>query len=428
MAHDAHFIDLLNRANEVFTLARRLGQDFEAEREGRFRASELQGWSRHQLVYGALTGAVVNLRDEIQNPPEDFALVAEQLRRTADLAKQIRDRMQTDDGRLCLAYLDFFPELNSVSYDGWKAVEATIKGKRLDDPFAFLDSPQIAHPQECGHAKQSIRDWHPWPLQNREDVARVVHALRDLLEAFEPDNPLLSRTSDSFDGLRRAFCHKGDGIPRVSVDANGLPNAYDGLPELIRTSTALHSEARDVLGELIDHARGLGIWFWMTDDRNPNREATRQNGGDYSALRRMRALLRDSIAILEPCAKASVSALPAATAPPTAVHGEGGTPPKPTDPDGPFNAGGFRFLGIEVQFRRAALQYRLVLALWDCKQNQMASPRPVDDVMSEVWGENHDTSESAFRQLCSDTRHRFQAANCPLDIKVMNGKVQLVRL
>ncbi len=97
-----------------------------------------------------------------------------------------------------------------------------------------------------------------------------------------------------------------------------------------------------------------------------------------------------------------------------------------TKPDGPFDADGFRFRGAEVRFPRAVKRYRLVMSLWDAKKKQLAEPRPIEDVISEVWGEENETSDSAFRQLCADTRRDFEAENCPLGIQQTNGKVQLL--
>ena len=102
---------------------------------------------------------------------------------------------------------------------------------------------------------------------------------------------------------------------------------------------------------------------------------------------------------------------------------------KGPQPDGPFDADGFRFAGVEVRFGRAAKQYRLVLALWDVAKRRPADPRPIQDVIDEVWGEGNDTDDARFRSLCSEVRlTRFQPANCPLDIRPMQGKVQLVPL
>jgi hypothetical protein len=106
-------------------------------------------------------------------------------------------------------------------------------------------------------------------------------------------------------------------------------------------------------------------------------------------------------------------------------EGETGVADKP---DGPFDIDGFRFAGVAVRFGRAALQYRLMLALWDAKMKQLTLPRDIQDVIVEVWGDDNEIEDSTFRQLCSDTRRRLQAANCPLTIRVMEGKVQLTRV
>jgi hypothetical protein len=99
---------------------------------------------------------------------------------------------------------------------------------------------------------------------------------------------------------------------------------------------------------------------------------------------------------------------------------------KPPESDGPCEPNGFRYRGAFVLFGRAALQYRLVLSLWDSMKSTPTSPRPAENVLSEVYGTNHRTSEGTFRQLCSDTRSKFEAANCPITIRNEQGKVWLV--
>ncbi len=108
-----------------------------------------------------------------------------------------------------------------------------------------------------------------------------------------------------------------------------------------------------------------------------------------------------------------------------AGQGEGGEPPPINGPDGPFGADGFRLKGVEVRFGRATLQYRLVLALWDGKKKRVRPPRPILDVMAEVWGHDHETEDATFRQLCGDARRRLEAQNFPLTIQQIAGKVQL---
>jgi hypothetical protein len=120
---------------------------------------------------------------------------------------------------------------------------------------------------------------------------------------------------------------------------------------------------------------------------------------------------------------------PAAPFPPAGTRqGEGGKPKPATKPDGPFDADGFRFAGVDVRFGKASKQYRLVMALWDAKKKRPAEPRPVQDVITQVWGNDNDTEDAAFRKLCSDVRDRFQRTNCPLEVVYTNGMVQLKAL
>lgn len=93
-------------------------------------------------------------------------------------------------------------------------------------------------------------------------------------------------------------------------------------------------------------------------------------------------------------------------------------------PDGPFDADGFRFDGVEVRFGRAILRYRLILALWNQACSTPASPRPIEEVLIEVYGENNEIEDAAFRQLCSDTRGKLEANHFPLTILTVQGKVQ----
>ncbi|HVS40589.1 MAG TPA: hypothetical protein VMS17_33850 [Gemmataceae bacterium] len=105
---------------------------------------------------------------------------------------------------------------------------------------------------------------------------------------------------------------------------------------------------------------------------------------------------------------------------------EGCEPPAPAAlPDGAFGTDGFRYRMVEVRFGRAAKQRALVLALWDEKNHRPRDPRPVQDVLDAVYGEDHDTDDAAFRQLCTDTRTRFEKSAMPLTIQTLQGRVQL---
>jgi hypothetical protein len=110
---------------------------------------------------------------------------------------------------------------------------------------------------------------------------------------------------------------------------------------------------------------------------------------------------------------------------PAAVEIAGG---QAHEPDGPFEADGFRFQGAEVHFRRAAKQFSLILALWDSANHCPHPARPVEDVITDVYGENNDTGDTAFRQLCFDTRRRLEAEHFPLTINTLQGKASLKSL
>ena len=94
-------------------------------------------------------------------------------------------------------------------------------------------------------------------------------------------------------------------------------------------------------------------------------------------------------------------------------------------PDGPFGTDGFQYRGVEVRFGRAAKRKALVLALWDENTHQPRAARPVQDVLDAVYGEDHDTDDATFRQLCADARSWLHASGVPLTIETLQGQVQL---
>jgi hypothetical protein len=112
---------------------------------------------------------------------------------------------------------------------------------------------------------------------------------------------------------------------------------------------------------------------------------------------------------------------PGPAAPSSATPAASGQP----EPDGPFGVDGFRLRGIEVRFSRAAKQQALVLALWDKAKRCPRPARPIEDVLDEVYGKEHSTEDSTFRQLCADTRRRFESANLPLVLENLQGQVSL---
>jgi hypothetical protein len=141
MADVSPLAGLLDRAGNVFFLALQLGRTFHEERQiqGGVGRIDPTGWDRHQPAFNEFCAAVLDLRDAMQNPPDGFAPVAQALMKAAGVAKEIRDTMQKADGRTWAAYLDFFPELNTVAAAGREAIRDVTEARRPDDPFAFVD-------------------------------------------------------------------------------------------------------------------------------------------------------------------------------------------------------------------------------------------------------------------------------------------------
>jgi hypothetical protein len=141
MADTSPLAGLLDRASHVFRLAWQLARTFQEERGtgGGFRQIDPTSWTRNQPTFNEFCAAILDLRDAMQNPPEGFFPVAQALLKAAGIAKQIRDVMQTSDGRTWAAFLDFFPDLNSVAAEGREAIQEVTRARRLDDPFAFVD-------------------------------------------------------------------------------------------------------------------------------------------------------------------------------------------------------------------------------------------------------------------------------------------------
>lgn len=95
-------------------------------------------------------------------------------------------------------------------------------------------------------------------------------------------------------------------------------------------------------------------------------------------------------------------------------------------PDGLGANGKFWFRGKEVRFGRGALRRNLVLALWDNDKRQPIGQQAIEVVVTKVWGDNHDTTDSAFRQLCADTNQQvFERDAHPLRIVNQVGFTRL---
>ena len=181
MADTSPLAGLLDRAGPVFLLAWQLGRAFQEERgtQGAFGQSDSKDWDRHQPVYDEFCAAVLDLRDVMQKPPEGFVPVAQALLKAAAVAKQIRDAMQMADGRTCAAYLDFFPELNSVAESGREAIKEVTKARCLDDSFAFVD--QLAARKDAG-----IDTTPTMPKPPQALIESAARGIPDILANVQP--------------------------------------------------------------------------------------------------------------------------------------------------------------------------------------------------------------------------------------------------
>src|SRR5262245_32312384 len=101
MADTSALAALLDRASHVFHLAWQLGRTFQDEHgtDGGFRQIDPTSWTRNQPTFNEFCAAIIDMRDAMQNPPEGFGPVAQALLKAASIAKQIRDAMQTAEGR-----------------------------------------------------------------------------------------------------------------------------------------------------------------------------------------------------------------------------------------------------------------------------------------------------------------------------------------
>jgi hypothetical protein len=163
MADSSPLDGLLDRAGNVFSLAGKLGRAFQEEGQSRAVFFDPSIWKRHEPTFNEFCEELLELRDATQKPPDGFEPVAAQLLAAARLAKRLRDCLSSEAERdrsswkgqpfgqmlgvknprppAFTAYWEFFPDLNSVFENGWRAVNEVTAARRLDDPFAFVDEP-----------------------------------------------------------------------------------------------------------------------------------------------------------------------------------------------------------------------------------------------------------------------------------------------
>lgn len=228
-------------------------------------------------------------------------------------------------------------------------------------------------------------------------------------------NPLLEAVRELRTAMERP-------VPNPDRPGKRHASIADGRLEAIRaviySTTREHPDALppgmdEKLADLLHDIYQINLW----DVEDPNRRYRRA----LNLLREVEYALQIPPYGYFPQLVAGVQTVSDPSGPPAPAARPGAD--HPPRPDGLFGADGFRFGGAEVRFGRAALQYRLVTAIWDVERNGPADPRKVQAVIDEVYGRDSETSDSTFRKLCSDTGARLTKAGCPLVIRAVQGVV-----
>jgi hypothetical protein len=150
MAEAAPLASLLDRAGNVFSLAGTLGRAWCEEHKALRPRGQVDptGWQHYAADFQAFYDSLLDMRDAMQQPPDGFAPVAEQLQHAARIAMAIQDATQSPNRRMWAEYLEFFPDLNTVFHDGWEAIKQANKPQRPANLFNFLKAPQASIPAD----------------------------------------------------------------------------------------------------------------------------------------------------------------------------------------------------------------------------------------------------------------------------------------
>jgi hypothetical protein len=170
MADSSPLAGLLDRAGKVFSLAGKLGRAFHEDHQRQAGQSDPAGWNRHTRRFEEFCASLLGLRDAMESPSDEFAPIAKPLLEADRVAERIRDGMQRTDGRNLSAYQDYYPDLNSVCEDGWRAVREVARANLPNDPFGFVDKPLAKKPSGINTTPA-----HPKP-----PIQLVEAAMRDV--------------------------------------------------------------------------------------------------------------------------------------------------------------------------------------------------------------------------------------------------------
>ncbi|MBX3435420.1 MAG: hypothetical protein KF847_19060 [Pirellulales bacterium] len=138
MADASALAGLLDRASNVFSLARELGREFKQGFDEQSPVNiiwpgEVNPRQKHRDKINEFIAAVQGLREETKNPPEGFAGVADVLRRAAETARLMATSPHWEP-------YESWPYLNQHAQDGYEAVKAARADMPKDDPWDFSPS------------------------------------------------------------------------------------------------------------------------------------------------------------------------------------------------------------------------------------------------------------------------------------------------
>jgi len=254
MADSFALSDLLDKAGKVFYLAGDLGQEFSQEHESERQGQQIgpDARNRHIRAFNEFYAALLELRDEMQHPPDGFGSVKESLLQAAKIAKGIRDTLARDGG--FADYLDYFPDLNTVCQSGWEAIKEVSAEQWPNDPFDFVDEP-AAPEQSAETGKHNEKN----SGEQAEDVSDRPQDKPQLGDDSQPQ-----QVGDS-QPERHALYHAADETPPDEYPHGPLTGSKTDLAEWI-TGKRDHRKTDGLVKRKVcwgrqDSARRVSLWF-----------------------------------------------------------------------------------------------------------------------------------------------------------------------
>lgn len=280
---------------------------------------------------------------------------------------------------------------------------------RYSEKFAAITAELLTYFTNWGedHTQNGDRFWGDHVLERFDDVRRLLPARPVLLD------PLLIELRAVSGPQTRWRCGSAH---EAAVEFGQEVARQVCLSAELSRRRRMKTPARDLPNDRD---------FWMTADLEPLRldlrsayEALDKSGwpsggvrvGDVQAEAARAHLLRvtraNPVYVSEAVGALSVS--------------------PPTEPDGPLPPHRFRYRGKTVSFGRAALRYRLVVALWDASEHRPREFRPMGKVIEEVYGGQRSRKpEERLHALCSEVRKAFRTEGLALTVRTEGAMIWL---